>query len=97
MSVRDTEKLVKSLQNEKKKKKEEKEKIDPKLEAVYHDLEEQMKGILGTKVCINHKDAKKGKLEIEYYSQDELDRIIDMIRTIQNKCRKIGIKAYLKF
>ena len=31
----------------------------------------------------NHKDAKKGKLEIEYYSQDELDRIIDMIRTIQ--------------
>ena len=63
--------------------KEEKEKIDPKLEAVYHDLEEQMKGILGTKVCINHKDAKKGKLEIEYYSQDELDRIIDMIRTIQ--------------
>ena len=83
LSVRDTEKLVKSLQNEKKKKKEEKEKIDPKLEAVYHDLEEQMKGILGTKVCINHKDAKKGKLEIEYYSQDELDRIIDMIRTIQ--------------
>ena len=69
--------------SEKKKKKEEKEKIDPKLEAVYHDLEEQMKGILGTKVCINHKDAKKGKLEIEYYSQDELDRIIDMIRTIQ--------------
>ena len=47
LSVRDTEKLVKSLQNEKKKKKEEKEKIDPKLEAVYHDLEEQMKGILG--------------------------------------------------
>lgn len=83
LSVRDTEKLVKSLQNEKKKKKEEKEKIDPKLEAVYHDLEEQMKCILGTKVCINHKDAKKGKLEIEYYSQDELDRIIDMIRTIQ--------------
>ena len=83
LSVRDTEKLVKSLQNEKKKKKEEKEKIDPKLEAVYHDLEEQMKGILVTKVCIKHNDAKKGKLEIEYYSQDELDRIIDMIRTIQ--------------
>ena len=83
LSVRDTEKLVKSLQNEKKKKKEEKEKIDPKLEAVYHDLEEQMKGILGTKVCINHEDSKKGKLEIEDYSQDELDRIIDMIRTIQ--------------
>lgn len=83
LSVRDTEKLVKSLQGEKKKKKEEKQKLDPKMEAVYHDLEEQMKTILGTKVSINHKDAKKGKLEIEYYSQDELDRIIDMIRTIQ--------------
>lgn len=83
LSVRDTEKLVKSLQGDKKKKKESAEKIDPKLEAVYHDLEEQMKGILGTKVYIHHKDAKKGKLEIEYYSQEELDRIIDMIRTIQ--------------
>lgn len=83
LSVRDTEKLVKSLQGEKKKKKETTEKTDPKLEAVYHDLEEQMKGILGTKVYIHHKDAKKGKLEIEYYSQEELDRIIDMIRTIQ--------------
>lgn len=83
LSVRDTEKLVKSLQGEKKKRKEHTEKIDPKLEAIYHDLEEQMKGILGTKVYIHHKDAKKGKLEIEYYSQDELDRIIDMLRTIQ--------------
>lgn len=84
LSVRDTEKLVKNIQNEKKNKKEELAKIDPKLEAIYHDLEEQMKGILGTKVSINPRDAKKGKLEIEYYSQDELDRIIDLIRTIQN-------------
>ena len=84
LSVRDTEKLVKNIQNEKKNKKEEVKKIDPKLEAIYHDLEEQMKGILGTKVCINPKDAKKGKLEIEYYSQEELDRIIDLFRTIQN-------------
>ena len=84
LSVRDTEKLVKNIQNEKKNKKEEIPKIDPKLEAIYHDLEEQMKGILGTKVCITPKDAKKGKLEIEYYSQEELDRIIDLIRTVQN-------------
>ena len=84
LSVRDTEKLVKSIQNEKKIKKEEKTKLDPKLEAIYHDLEEQLKEILGTKVSINPKDAKKGKLEIEYYSQDELDRIIDLIRTAQN-------------
>lgn len=83
LSVRDTEKLVKSLQNEKKKQTDVRIKLDPKLEAIYHDLEEQMKVILGTKVCINHKDDKKGKLEIEYYSQDELDRIIDLLRTIQ--------------
>lgn len=83
LSVRDTEKLVKNLQNEKKEVPESPKKIDPQLIAVYKDLEEQMKSILGTKVFINPKDDKKGKLEIEYYSQDELDRIIDLIRTVQ--------------
>ena len=82
LSVRDTEKLVKNLQNEKKKNPEV-NKIDPKLQAIYRDLEEQMKGLLGTKININAKDEKKGKIEIEYYSQDELDRIIDLIRTVQ--------------
>ena len=82
LSVRDTEKLVKSLQNEKKNPKE-KTTLDPKYQAIYNDLEEQMKKIFGTKVLINSKDEKSGKIEIEYYSQDELDRIIDMIRTIQ--------------
>lgn len=83
LSVRDTEKLVKSIQNEKKNRTNVRKEIDPKLEAIYHDLEEQMKGILGTKVSINHKDEEKGKVEIEYYSQDELDRIIDLLRTVQ--------------
>lgn len=83
LSVRDTEKLVKSIQNEKKNKTNVRKEINPKLEAIYHDLEEQMKGILGTKVSINHKDEKKGKVEIEYYSQEELDRIIDLLRTVQ--------------
>lgn len=81
LSVRDTEKLVKSIQNEKKTNV--RKEINPKLEAIYHNLEEQMKGILGTKVSINHKDEKKGKVEIEYYSQEELDRIIDLLRTVQ--------------
>lgn len=83
LSVRDTEKLVKNIQNEKNADSIEKNKIDPQLIAVYKDLEEQMKCILGTKVFINPKDEKKGKLEIEYYSQDELDRIIDLIRTVE--------------
>ena len=46
-------------------------------------MEEKMKEILGTKVAINQKDDKKGKIEIEYYSADELDRIIDLIRTVK--------------
>ncbi len=83
LSVRDTEKLMKNLQNEKADTPVSANKIDPQLRAVYNDLEEQMKAILGTKVFINPKDDKKGKLEIEYYSQDELDRIIDLIRTVQ--------------
>jgi ParB family chromosome partitioning protein len=82
LSVRDTEKLVKNLQNEKKTGGQEEKKIDPKMQAIYKDLEEQMKGILGTKVAINPKNEKSGRLEIEYYSQDELDRIIDLLRTI---------------
>ena len=82
LSVRDTEKLVKSMQNEKKGKKKEPEKLDSKLLAIYSYLEEQMKKIMGTKVLINSKNSNSGKIEIEYYSQDELDRIIDLIRTI---------------
>ena len=84
LSVRETEKLVKKIQQEKNQKDTEKnKKIDPKLEAICHDLEEKMKGILGTKVAINQKDNKKGKIEIEYYSMDELDRIMDLFRTIE--------------
>lgn len=84
LSVRDTEKLVKNIQNEKPDAPVTAKKIDPQLEAVYRDLEEQMKAVLGTKVFINPKDDKRGKLEIEYYSQDELDRIIDLLRTVKN-------------
>lgn len=84
LSVRETEKLVKKIQQEKDSPAPKEEtKIDPKMEAIYHDLEEKMKAILGTKVAINQKDNKKGKIEIEYYSMDELDRIIDLIRTIK--------------
>lgn len=82
MSVRDVEKEVKRIQNEKKTEKKEKKNIDPKLEIIYADLEEKLKGILGTKVSIQPKDSKKGKVEIEYYSQDELDRIVTMFQSI---------------
>lgn len=84
LSVRETEKLVKKIQQEKDAAPAKEIKLDPKVEAIYRDLEEKMKTVLGTKVCINQKDEKKGKIEIEYYSPDELDRIIDMIRSIQH-------------
>lgn len=84
LSVRETEKLVKKLQQEKESPVKEKKVLDPKMEAIFQDLEEKMKTVLGTKVSINQKDEKKGKIEIEYYSMDELDRIIDMIKSIQH-------------
>ena len=45
--------------------------------------EEKMKTILGTKVIINQKDSMKGKIEIEYYSPDELTRIYELIESIK--------------
>jgi ParB family chromosome partitioning protein len=87
MSVRDVEKLVKKYQKEKTEKPKEEVKPDQsqeQMQVIYHDLEEKMKGILGTKVSIVSKDMKKGKIEIEYYSADELDHIMNMFRSIQN-------------
>lgn len=83
LSVRETEKLVKKMQKEKATPVKENV-IDPKLEIIYQNLEEKMKTILGTKVVINKKDAKKGKIEIEYYSPEELDRIMELFQTIKN-------------
>ncbi len=84
LNVRDTEKLVKKVQQEKESPGGKTDtKTDSKLDAIYHDLEESMKAILGTKVAIHQKDEKKGKIEIEYYSMEELDRIIDLIRTVE--------------
>ena len=78
LSVRDIEKLVKDLKKIKKNKKEEKDVH----EILYTQLEESMKQVLGSKVTIKNKKNNKGKIEIEYYSQDELERIVDMIRSI---------------
>ena len=41
-----------------------------------------MKQILGSKVSIKNKKNNKGKIEIEYYSRDDLDRIIDLFESI---------------
>lgn len=78
LSVRETEKLVKALKNPKKEVK--KTKIERTF--VYDNIEEQMKNIIGTKVSVNPKANGKGKIEIEYYSEAELERIYDLIMTI---------------
>ena len=85
LSVRETEKLVKKVQSEEEQEPVKKEsKSDPKLNIIYQDLEEKMKNIFGTKVVIHKKNEKKGKIEIDYYSPEELDRIMELIWTIKN-------------
>lgn len=84
MSVRDVEREVKKLLNDKKSDKKSKAaEIDSQLVAVYQETQERLKGVLGTKVFINAKDNKSGKLEIEYYSQDELNRIVELLENIK--------------
>lgn len=78
LSVRETEKLVKLLKTPKKEKKT--NTIEHTF--VYDDIIEKMKNVMGTKVNIHTKANGKGKIEIEYYSEDELERIYDMIMTI---------------
>lgn len=80
LSVREVEKLVKALGRAQKEKKIVKE--DEALELIFKNLEERMKTVVGTKVNINRKDKSKGKIEIEYYSEAELERIVELIETI---------------
>lgn len=79
LSVRETEKLVKEIKNPKKPKM--KKKVEN--EFVYTDLENRMKEVMGTKVNISSKGNGKGKIEIEYYSDDELERMFEMIISIR--------------
>ena len=78
LSVRQTEDLVKKM-NVPKKEKEGKSKTEDSLEFVYKDLEKRLSDCLGTKVKISRKDKNKGKIEINYYSEDELDRLYGII------------------
>ena len=80
LSVRETEKLVKNLVSPAKKIKTERNTAE---DDIYESLEEKMKGIMGTKVSIQRKKNNKGKIEIEYYSRDELERIIDLFESIR--------------
>ncbi len=78
LSVRETEKLIKELKNPKAPK----EKKKPDNSFIYDDLANKMKEVMGTKVSISSKGNGKGKIEIEYYSDMELERMFDMIMSI---------------
>ncbi len=76
LSVRETEKLIKSLD---KKETPKKKKEELKNDFVYRDLEEQLKMITGTKVTINRRSEQAGKIEIEYYTPEDLEKIVALL------------------
>lgn len=79
LSVRETESYVKKLLSGKIKSQKEAAVTEENLDYLYKDIEEKLKDILGTKATIKAKNNNKGKIEIEYYSQDDLDRITRML------------------
>ena len=83
LSVRETEKLVKKLLNQKPKK-EANNTEEKDLSFLYKDIEEKLKYKLGSKTTIKAKNNEKGKIEIEYFSQEELEHIMELIYSIEN-------------
>ena len=75
LSVRDVEKLVKNMNKPAKPKKI----TEKNLEVFYQDIEEKLKQVLGTKVSIVSKDNGAGKIEIEFYNNEDLDRFTELL------------------
>ena len=78
LSVREIEKIVKNMGKPAKEKKD--KSIDENLQVIYQDISEKLKVKLGTKVNVVPKENGRGKIEIEFYSHDELDRILSQIK-----------------
>ena len=85
LSVRETENLVKKILLPKAEKKEDEKNNDEQMKTIYQNFEEKLKTIMGTKVNINHGKKGKGKIEIEYYSPDEFERIMELMTKIADK------------
>lgn len=75
LSVRDVEKLVKNLNKPAKPKKLD----DETMQAIYRDIEDKLKQRLSTKVTVSAKGEGAGKIEIEFYNHEDLDRLLEMI------------------
>lgn len=77
LSVREVEKMVKNIGKPAKEKKA--KKIDESMQVIYSNISEKLKSKFGTKVNIIPKENGSGKIEIEFYSHEELDRIMDVM------------------
>ncbi|MBU5592402.1 ParB/RepB/Spo0J family partition protein [Clostridium sp. MSJ-4] len=75
LTVREVERIIKSLDKSNKESKQLKT-----LNPYYNDIKERLQSHFGTKVNINSKRNNKGKIEIEYYSEEDLQRILDMMK-----------------
>ena len=76
LSVRDVEKLVKNLHKPEKSKKDGKDKT---LQAIYQDIEDKLKQRLSTKVTVTSKGEGSGRIEIEFYNHEDLDRLLEIM------------------
>ena len=83
LSVRETESLVKKELQPEPEKKEVKVEKETGDQVIYREIENNMKNILGTKVEIKKKAKNKGRIEIEYYSLEELERLIELINRLK--------------
>lgn len=81
LSVRDIERMIKEIKNPKK----QKEKKTEENQFIYTSLEEKMKEVIGTKVHIASKGKGKGKIEIEYYSDEELERVFELLMSLRRE------------
>ena len=82
LTVRDVEKLVRLLNRPEKENKQPEN--GPDINLIYRQIEDKLKTIMGTKVIINRKDKNKGRIEIEYYSQEELERLIELMESMHS-------------
>lgn len=79
LSVREVEKLVKNINKPEKIKKEE----SKDLSFIYQEMEDKLKESLGTKVSVISKGNGAGKIEVEFFSHEDMDRLFELI-TLKN-------------
>lgn len=82
LSVRETEKLIKKIQKDREIAEQKTKETEDKLDFIYQDLEEKLKTAIGTKVTIKQRTKDSGKIEIDYYSIEELERIMALLQSV---------------